>query len=77
MIGALRQLFKRLHYPVEIILVCVRRYVACPLSRTHLEETMSERREMVDHSTIHRWAIKMLPVRAAVCRRRRRPVGTS
>jgi putative transposase len=38
---------------------------------------MAEREVMVDHSTIHRWAMKMLPVLAAVCRRRKLPVGKS
>jgi len=38
---------------------------------------MAERGVEVDHSTIHRWLIKMLPVLAAVCRRRKRPVGKS
>jgi putative transposase len=73
----LRRVFLRLHYPIEVILVCVRWYVAYPLSLRHLEEMMAERGVAVDHSTIHRWAIKMLPVLAAVCRRRKRPVGNS
>jgi len=77
MIETLCRVFKRLHYPVEIILVCVRWYVAYPLSLRHLEEMMAERGVVVDHSTIHRWAIKMLPVLAAVCRQRKRPVGRS
>jgi len=51
--------------------------VAYPLSLRHLEEMMGERGVAIDHSTIHRWAIKMLPVLAAVCRRRKRPVGRS
>ena len=38
---------------------------------------MTERGVFVDHSTVHRWAIKMLPVLALVFRRRKRPVGTS
>ena len=38
---------------------------------------MAERGVAVDHSTIHRWAIKMLPLLAAICRRRKRPVGRS
>jgi putative transposase len=71
----LRRVFKRLHYPIEVMLVCVCWYVAYPLSLRHLEEMMSERGITVDHSTIHRWAIKMLPVLAAICRRRKRPVG--
>ena len=32
---------------------------------------------LVDHSTVHRWALKMLPVLAAVLRRRKLPVGSS
>lgn len=71
------RVFMRLHYPIEVILVCVRWYVAYPLSLRHLEEMMAERGVVVDHSTIHRWAIKMLPVLAAICRRRKLPVGKS
>ena len=73
----LRRVFKRLHYPTEVMLVCVRWYVAYPLSLRHLEEIMAEHGVAGDHLTIHRWAIKMLPALAAICRRRKRPVGTS
>lgn len=38
---------------------------------------MAERGVFVDHATVHRWAIKILLVLAAVFRRRKRPVGTS
>jgi putative transposase len=38
---------------------------------------MAERGVGVDHSTTHRWTIKMLPVLTAVCCRRERPVGKS
>lgn len=38
---------------------------------------MAERGAMVDHATVHRWAIEILPLVAAVFRRRKRPVGTS
>ena len=38
---------------------------------------MAERGVFVDHSTLHRWSIKMLPVLAATFRRRKRPVGRS
>ena len=77
MIDALRKVLKRLHYPIEVMLVCVRWYAAYPLSLRHIEEMMAERGVVVDHATVHRWAIKMLPVLAAVFRRRKRPVGTS
>ena len=56
MIAALRPAIKRLRYPVEIMLVCVRWNIADPLSLRHLEEMMAERGVLVDHSTIHRWA---------------------
>jgi len=70
-------LFKRLHLPVEVILTCVRWYVAHPLSLRQLEERIAEREIDVDHSTLHHWALKFLPGLAAVCRRRKRPVGKS
>ena len=73
----LRKVLKRLHYPLEVMLTCVRWYVAYPLSLRHIEEMMQERGVFVDHTTVHRWAIKMLPVLAAVFRRRKRPVGRS
>jgi len=77
MIEALRKVIKRLHYPIEVMLVCVRWYAAYPLSLRHIEEMMAERGVSVDHATVHRWSIKMLPILAAVFRRRKRPVGTS
>ena len=74
---ALRAVFRRLHYPIDVMLTCVRWYVAYPLSLRHIEEMMSERGVNVDHATIHRWALKMLPILALVCRRRKLPVGGS
>jgi transposase-like protein len=38
---------------------------------------MQERAILVDHSTVHRWALKTLPVMAIIFRRRKRPVGAS
>ena len=74
---AVRQVLKRLHYPIEVMLVCVRWYAAYPLSLRQIEEMMAERGVVVDHATIHRWSIKMLPVLAAVFRRRKRTLGAS
>ena len=59
------------------MLACVRWHTAYPLSLRHVEEMMQERGVFVDHSTVNRWAIKMLPVLAAVFRKRKRPVGGS
>ncbi len=75
MIPELRKVLKRLHYPLEVMLVCARWYAAYPLSFRHLEEMMQERGVFVDHSTVHRWALKILPVMALMFRRRKRPVG--
>jgi putative transposase len=71
------RVLKRLHYPLEVILTCVRWYVAYPLSLRHLEEMMAERGIAVDHSTVHRWAIKLLPVLDKAFRRCKRAVGKS
>ena len=38
---------------------------------------MAERGVAVHHATVHRWAIKILPVLAAVFRRRKRQVGVN
>ena len=51
---ALGKVIKRLHYPIEVMLVCVRCYVAYPLSLRHIEQMMAERGVSVDHATIHR-----------------------
>ncbi|MDM0066856.1 IS6 family transposase [Variovorax sp. J31P207] len=75
--STLRGVIRRLHFPLEIMVVCVRWYAAYPLSLRQLEEMMAERGVLVDHATVHRWALKMLPVLAKVSRRRKHPVGRS
>jgi transposase-like protein len=77
MIEALRGVIKRMHYPLEVMLTCVRWYVAYPLSLRHIEEMMAERGVFVDHATVHRWALKMLPALTAAFRSRKRSVGKS
>ena len=42
MIGELRKVLKRLHYPLEVLLVCARWYAAYPLSFRHLEEMIAK-----------------------------------
>ncbi len=72
-----KRVFQRLYYPFDVILLCVRWYVAYPLSLRDLEEMMAERGVSVDHSTVHRWAIKLLPALEKAFRQRKRPVGKS
>jgi putative transposase len=74
---ALARVFKRLHYPLDVMLMCVRWYVAYGLSLRNLEEMMAERGIDVEHSTVHRWAIRLLPILEKAFRRRKRPVGKS
>ena len=66
-----------MHDPLEEMLICVRWYAAYPLSFRQIDGMMAERAVFIDHSTLHRWSMKMLPVLAAAFRRRKRPVGLS
>ena len=66
-----------MHYPLAVMLTCVRWYVAYPLSFRHIEEMMAERGVVVDHATVHRWSLKILPVLAKVFGQRKRSVGVS
>ena len=50
--STLHKVLLRLHYPREVMLTCVRRYVAYPLILRHVEEMMQERGVFVDHSMV-------------------------
>ncbi len=62
----IRKSFKRLHYPIDVIAQCVRWYLSYSHSLRDLE---------VDHSTLHRWVIRLVPLLDKVFRRHKRPVG--
>lgn len=47
---------KRMRFPIDIILVCIRWYAAYPLSYRHIEEMLEERGVFVDKSSINRWS---------------------
>ena len=70
-----RNAFKRLHYPIDIIAQCVRWYLAYALSLRNLEEMMAERVITVDHSTLHRWVVRLVPLLDKAFRRHKRSVG--
>jgi hypothetical protein len=59
------------------MLICVHWYAAYPRSLRHTKEMMAERGVFVDHATLHRWAIKILPILALVFRRRKHAMGSS
>jgi putative transposase len=69
--------FKGAHFAKDIILTCVRWYVAYPLSYRHVEELMQERGVSVDHATINRWVLKYAPQLEAAFHHRKRPVWRS
>lgn len=68
---------KRLCFPLEVILVCIRWYEAYPLSYPHIEQMMEARGALVDHFSINRWSIRFLPVLEKIFRQHKRPVTKS
>ena len=69
--------FKRMRFPGEVILVCIRWHVAYPLSTRHLKEMMEGRGVLVYLSTVSRRAIRFLPLLEKIFRKHKRPVGSS
>lgn len=75
--GTLGKVLKWFHYGPEVWRTYVGWYVANPLSLRNVVVMMRQRGVFVDHSTVHRLAVPMLSILAAVFRTRKRPVGTS
>jgi putative transposase len=71
------RVLKRLHYPLDVMLLCVRWYVAYSLSLRNLEAMTAERGIEVDHSTVHRWVIKLVPLFEKTFGKHKQPVGKS
>jgi putative transposase len=71
------KVLQRLHYPLDVMLLRVRWYVAYSLSLRDLEEMMAERAIGIDHSTVHRWVIQLVPLFEKTSRRHKRPTGRS
>ena len=72
----IRKAFKRLHYPVDGIVQCIRWYLTYALSLRDLEEMVAERGILVDHSNLYRWIIRLTPLINKAFRRYKRAVGT-
>jgi transposase-like protein len=53
--------FIRRRFDSDIILLCVRWYLAYPLSYRNTEELMLERGIEVDHTSVKRWILKYTP----------------
>jgi putative transposase len=69
--------FKGAHCVKDIILSCVRWYLAYPLSTRHVEELLQERGVSVDHATINRRVQRYSPQLEQAFHRRKRPVWIS
>jgi putative transposase len=70
--------FKGHRFEKTAILLCVRWYLAYPLSYRNLKDMMFERGVEVDHSNIYRWVQKFTPQLEAVFRKgEKRAVGNS
>jgi len=69
--------FKGYRFARDIILVCVRWYLAYPLTYRNLRAMMTERGVEVTHSNIYRWVQKCTPELDAAfpCFGSKRPLG--
>lgn len=68
---------RRMRFPINVIVVCIRWYVAYPLSYRYFKEMMQERGVVVDHSSINRWAIRLLSLLEKVFRNHKHELGKS
>lgn len=69
--------FQGAQFEKDIILTCVRGYVAYPLSDRQIEELLQARGVSVEHAPINRWVLKDRPQLEAAFQRRQRPVWMS
>jgi len=67
-------MFKGRQFDESVILLCVRWYLAYNLSLRDLEEMIAGRGIAVDHTTIHRWAVRYAPLLLDRFNRRKRSV---
>jgi len=67
--------FKGRHFQQEMILQCVRWYLAYSLSYRDIEEIMKERGFKVDHSTIQRWVVHYAPKLESAFQSKKKRVG--
>ena len=69
--------FKGSHIGCDVILCGLRWNVVYPLSYRQIEKMMQERGVEVDHSKLHRWVIRYVPLLEKAFLARKRPVGGS
>ncbi len=69
--------FKGRHFPKDLILMAVKRKVACPLSSCQIEELVAERAVKLDHSIVQKWVVHYAPQLEAEFRQKKRSVDSS
>lgn len=69
--------FSGRHYPLDIIMMALRYYLAYKLSYREIEEIFAERHIHFDHSTLNRWVIKYDPLLDAAFKKKKRNVSSS
>ena len=69
--------FQEMRFPINLILNCIRWYVAFPLSYSRLEEIKEKCGTSVDQSSSNRWSIRFLPLIEKMVRKHMRPIGRS
>jgi transposase-like protein len=72
-----QDLFKGRHFDQEIIILCVRWYLAFKLSSRDLIQMMAERGILLAHTTILRWVQRYVPDFEKRWQAYARPVGDS
>ena len=72
-----QDLFKGRHFDQEIIILCVRWYLAFKLSSRDLVQMMAERGILLAHTTILRWVQRYVPDFEKRWQAYARPVGNS
>jgi transposase-like protein len=72
-----QDLFKGRHFDQEIIIMCVRLYLAFKLSSRDLVQMMAERGNLLAHTTILRWVQRYVPDFENRWQAYARPVGDS
>jgi transposase-like protein len=72
-----QDLFKGRHFDQEIIVLCIRWYLAFELSSRDLVQMMAERGIALAHTTILRWVERYVPEFEKRWRRYARPVDGS
>jgi transposase-like protein len=54
-------IYLKRHFDAEIIVLCVRWYIACKLSYRDLAAMIAERGVAVSHTIIMRWVVRYAP----------------